>query len=187
MTPTHEDAGPSLSADALVLRTLGRHDEEAFLRAYSLTAVSDPNFARLYRPGLAFEAFLRILEDYEHDRDLPEADVPSALLFGFVGAEIVGRLSLRYRLNDFFLHEGGHIGYVVVPGHRRRGFAQEMLKQGLDRARSIGFDRVLVTCDEDNVISRHMIEKAGGEYEDSYVDPENRLATRRYWITLAKP
>ena len=42
-----------------------------------------------------------------------------------------------------------------------------------------GLDRVLVTCDEDNVASRRTIERGGGVYEDS------RNGKRRYWITTA--
>jgi predicted acetyltransferase len=171
----------------LVLRRLEPGDEEAFARAYSLTAVSDPNFAHFYRPDLSFDAYLRVLDDHEHGRHLPERHVPSSVLFGFVGALLVGRLSFRHALNEFLLREGGHIGYVVVPQHRRCGYARDMLRQGLERARSMGLDRVLVTCDDDNLTSRRIIEAAGGQYEDSHLGPENPIAVRRYWIGLSTP
>jgi predicted acetyltransferase len=80
----------------LVLRKLTTNDEEAFLRALELTAGSDPNFVRSYRPGLAFDAYLHILDDFEQGRGLPEGHVPSTLLFGFVDSRIVGRLMLRH-------------------------------------------------------------------------------------------
>jgi len=170
----------------LVLRKLELHDEEAFARAYSLTSVSDPNFAHFYRPELSFAAYLRVLDDHEHGRSLPERHVPSSVLFGFVGAVIVGRLSFRHALNEFLLCEGGHIGYVVVSEHRGRGYAHEMLRQGKDRARRAGLERALVTCDDDNLASRHIIEKAGGRYESSHIDPEKPVPVRRYWITLSR-
>ena len=44
------------------------------------------------------------------------------------------------------------------------------------RAKELGLERVLLTCDEDNVGSRLTIENAGGVYEDSRKDK------RRYWI-----
>jgi len=164
---------------------VGRHDEGAFLRAFALTVTSDPRFAHYYDPGLSFEAYLRVLEDAEHGRHLPEGHVPSTLLFGFVESDIVGRLMLRHSLNEFLVRIGGHIGYVVVPEHRGRGYATEMLRQGLDLARSTALARVLVTCDEDNGASRRVIEKCGGQYEDSYVGPEVAVAKRRYWIALS--
>jgi predicted acetyltransferase len=59
-----------------------------------------------------------------------------------------------------------------------------MLKQGLDLARSMGLGKVLLTCDEDNLASRRVIESCGGEYEHSYVGPEATVGKRRYWIAL---
>jgi len=96
-------------------------------------------------------------------------------------------LMLRHALNDFLRRIGGNIGFVVVPGHRRRGYATQMLRHGLDLASSKGMEKVLVTCDEDNVASRRTIEKCGGVYEGSTSRPEDSVAKRRYWISLAKP
>jgi predicted acetyltransferase len=87
---------------------------------------------------------------------------------------------LRHSLNDFLRRLGGHIGYIVVPDHRGRGHATEMLRQGLDLARSMGLEKVLVTCDEGNVASRRTIEKCGGEYEKSNSGPEAPAGKRRY-------
>ena len=170
-----------------MLRKLNTHDEEAFRRALQLTAASDPNFVRCCHSDLSFAGYLHILDESERGRGLGEGQVPSTLLFGFVGEEIVGRLMLRHSLNEFFSRVGGHIGFVVVPGHRQRGHATEMLKQGLDIAHSIGLQRVLVTCDEDNIASRRTIEKCGGAYENSYFGPEAPAPKRRYWIEPSKP
>jgi len=169
---------------ALVLRTLTPTDEAAFLRAFELTKATDPNFAHYYRAELAFATYLRVLDDAEHGVGLPDGHVPSTLLFGFVDGEIVGRLMLRHSLNEFLSRFGGNIGYVVVPTHRRRGYATEMLRSGLQRARAMGLDKVLVTCDTDNVASRRTIEKCGGVYEGSTPASDASVAKRRYWIHL---
>ncbi|WP_246104433.1 GNAT family N-acetyltransferase [Rudaeicoccus suwonensis] len=91
---------------------------------------------------------------------------------------ILGSLSLRHTLNDFLLREGGHIGYGVRPSARRRGIATAALRLGLVEATSIGLQRVLVTCDTDNVASAKTIERCGGRLEDI------RGTSRRYWIEL---
>jgi predicted acetyltransferase len=169
---------------ALVLRKLAPHDDRAFLRAIELTSESDPNFAHYYDPQLSFSEYLSALERAERGVQLPPDHVPSTTLFGFVEGSVVGRFMLRHTLNDFLRTKGGNIGYVVVPGHRRRGYATEMLRQGLEIARSRGLLRVLVTCDEDNLASRRTIEKCGGVFEDSFADAELRVPKRRYWISL---
>ena len=90
-------------------------------------------------------------------------------------------MSIRYELNDFLAAYGGHIGYAVRPAYRRRGFASEILRQALIIIRAHGVDRVLVTCDEDNLGSAKAIERQGGVLEDTRVDPDG-IRKRRYWI-----
>jgi predicted acetyltransferase len=90
--------------------------------------------------------------------------------------QVVGFLALRTRLNDWLFNEGGHIGYSVRPSRRREGHASRALALAVRRAASLGIDRVLVTCDEDNVGSARTIERGGGVYEDT------RNGKLRYWI-----
>ena len=80
---------------------------------------------------------------------------------------------------------GGHIGYVVVPEFRRQGWATEILRQSLLIARErCGVDRILVTCDDDNVGSIRTIEKNGGVLENTVTGPDLEKPKRRYWIDL---
>lgn len=91
---------------------------------------------------------------------------------------VIGFLQLRHTLSDHLLEEGGHIGYSIRPTYRRRGHATRALGLALQRARQLGLDRVLVTCDDDNLTSARTIESQGGLLEDVRADK------RRYWITL---
>lgn len=92
------------------------------------------------------------------------------------GPEVVGFLALRHRLNAWLLEEGGHIGYSVRPSRRNEGHASRALELAVAAAAGLGIERVLVTCDEDNLGSLRTIERCGGAYEDS------RNGKRRYWI-----
>lgn len=94
------------------------------------------------------------------------------------GELLVGFLSLRHGLTDFLREVGGHIGYSVRPSRRREGHAHRALGLALARAHEICIDRVLVTCDEDNIGSYKTIESQGGALEDV------RHGKRRYWIAL---
>ncbi|MFE3068722.1 GNAT family N-acetyltransferase [Streptomyces sp. NPDC059247] len=94
----------------------------------------------------------------------------------------LGAAELRHSLNDFLLEAGGHIGYSVRPSARRRGVATRALAALLPRARALGLDRVLLTCDEDNPGSARTIERNGGVLED--VRSGAYGTRRRYWIDL---
>lgn len=108
--------------------------------------------------------------------------VRAVFLVAWVGDQIVGRTSVRFDLNEYLAQAGGHIGYAVMPTHRRQGYATEMLRQSLVVARSEGVEDVLVTCDVDNVGSRLVIERCGGEFDSIVHDSREGVDKRRYWI-----
>jgi len=59
-----------------------------------------------------------------------------------------------------------------------------MLKQALEICRDqLKIDRVLVTCDKDNISSSRTIIKGGGILENEIKDDEDNVFCR-YWIKL---
>ena len=138
-------------------------------------------FALAYEQDDTFVDYVARLERIQRGEPPMGRFVESTFLLAEVDGELVGRTSIRHRLNDFLRHEGGHIGYCVLPPYRRRGYATEILRQSLERIHALGVAPVLVTCDDDNVGSATVIERAGGVLEN-VVDNESGTQTRRYWI-----
>lgn len=171
----------------LELRTLRPEDERSFRRAVDEFRQDDPEwrFAFEFDPAADFARYVGLLDDWSHGRRLPEKFVPNTFLVGVVDGAVVGRLSLRHTLNDFLRRIGGHIGYGVVPSQRRRGHATAMLRQALPHCAALGLERVLVTCDVDNVASRKVIENCGGVCEGLADGPGLPVPKRRYWIAVA--
>jgi predicted acetyltransferase len=169
--------------EQLTLRFPKEDEEPEFLRAHRATSPEVPYFLHYYSEDMRFFDYLEVLADQQRGKNLPPNHVPSTFLFAFVGPRIVGRVSIRHSLNDFLERVGGHVGYVVVPEFRRRGYATEMLRQAVLIAReSLGLRRVLVTCDDDNVGSIRTIEKNGGQLENVVTGHDLEKAKRRYWI-----
>lgn len=97
---------------------------------------------------------------------------------------VVGCIELRHTLNESLAVIGGHIGFSVVPAERRKGYATKMLKLMLPEAKKAGLDKVLLTCDTDNIASYKTVEACGGvkEQEEPYeLDGELYY---KYWITV---
>jgi len=133
--------------------------------------------ARQWADPAEFVRYLRKLEDEARD-DSPRPDwrVPQTTLWWVSGIEYLGRISIRHRLTADLRKIGGHIGYDIRPSARQRGHATAMLAAALPVARSLGIDAALLTCDEDNIASRKVIEANGGELEDK------RDGKLRYWV-----
>ena len=65
---------------------------------------------------------------------------------------------------------------------RGHGLGFASLRRGLEITSNLGINPTLVTCDDDNPVSRHIIEKAGGRYESNYTGPDVVVPVRRYWF-----
>ncbi len=121
-----------------------------------------------------FCAYTAALADRRTPR--PAGWVNGTYLWILEGDTVLGRISLRHSLTPWLLEVGGHIGYAVRPSARRRGHATAALRLMLDVAAARGIDPVLVTCDDDNVGSRKVIEANGGVLEDV------RNRKMRFWV-----
>lgn len=134
------------------------------------------------RTAEGFAAWTQRLRAQSDSEEVTPDRVPASYWWIVDGKTYLGAISLRHVLNDKLLEAGGHIGYGVRPSARGRGVATWALGATLDRARERGIDRVLITCDDDNLASAKTIERNGGVLEDTR-DTWLGLA-RRYWITL---
>lgn len=99
---------------------------------------------------------------------------------------IVGGIELRTSLNDKLRRIGGHIGYSVLPNERRKGYATEMLRLMLIEAEKIGLEKVLVTCDIDNVGSIKTIERNGGVLDQQEPYRLEDELYYKYWLTCGQ-
>lgn len=158
-----------------------RVSDEAQLRA-GHRELSPEGFPFLFEPHLPWAAQLERMAREASGQDLRPGRVTADYLVAEVGADIVGRVSIRHTLTPMLLEIGGHIGYAVRPAFRGRGHATRMLGLGVHRMADLGVDRVLVTCDDDNLASAAVIERCGGVLEDVRPVADGVPPKRRYWV-----
>lgn len=171
-------AAPATTLGWMELRPLSLQDEPEATKAHAELAREEFEFLLGYEPGMDWGQFLQKTENLRLGIDIPPTWVPATFLVAEDEGRIVGRVSIRHRLNDYLLAVGGHIGYAVRPAYRGRGYAVRILKSALVEARALGIESALLTCDADNFPSKATIERNGGVREASRPG-ETKL---RYWI-----
>lgn len=98
--------------------------------------------------------------------------------------KIVGIIDLRHHINHPVLGTwGGHCGYSVRPAERGKGYAKEMLRLNLEKARELGIDKLLITCEVGNLASEKTILANGGVFE-KIIDIDG-CQIKRYWISVS--
>jgi len=146
-----------------------------------------------------FEHFVNALKRLSNSAFLPDGWYVDQVFWLIANNEYVGQVSIRPQLTTpYLLTYGGHIGYSIRPSKRKRGYGIQTLSLALNVAKKNKLNKVLVTCDSDNVGSRKIIEYNGGCFEtaipmtQSSFRTEGRHSERgikklRYWIPLKIP
>ena len=168
----------------ILLRPPVVSDEQQALQAHEELAQDGFEFLLDLERGTAWPTYLGRLESLRLGVDLPKDRVPATFLVAEVEGQVVGRVSIRHELNAYLADVGGHLGYAVRPGFRRRGYATGILRQSLVVASALGLERVLVTCDVDNVGSAKVIEICGGVLQNVVPGPGGSVPKCRYWVEV---
>ncbi len=165
----------------LRLRPFSISDEQVARAAHTELSREDFPFLLGWDPDQPWTAYLQRLANRRQGIDIVPGWVPETFLAADLAGVLVGRVSIRHELNEFLENFGGHIGYAVRPAYRGRGIATEILREALIIARDEGIDDILLTCDEDHVVSAHIIEQLGGALDDIRIEQDGQ-PKRRYWI-----
>lgn len=96
---------------------------------------------------------------------------------------VIGAVNIRHRLNDYLFKYDGHIGGGIRPSARCKGYASLMLALSLEKTKSMGMDRVLITCNKGNIASEKTIIKNGGVFDSEEIEASGNIV-RRFWIKL---
>ncbi len=135
------------------------------------------------REGRSFSEMMNKWREDETDIPISKGFVPATLYFlTDESGRILGGIHFRHYLNQRLRQDGGHIGYGVRKSERRKGYAREMLKLLLKKIKKKNIDKVMISCDDDNIGSVKTIESCNGILQDKVVF-ENELI-RIYWIAL---
>ncbi len=114
--------------------------------------------------------------------ELTDGMVASTVYWLIEGNEFIGHVSIRHKLNAALEKRGGHIGYAIRPTMQKRGYGSRLLELAIPKAKALGIEKALVTCDKENIASRKIIERNKGIFLDEI--EVNKKAIMRFWISL---
>lgn len=126
------------------------------------------------------EQFISRLEQREIHPPAPL--VPETIYWAMMDNKVVGRISLRHRIEGNLTKMGGHIGYEVRPSFRNRGFAKEMLRQILETPKVKEIGNLLLTCSPKNEASKKTIIANGGMLTNTVFVDSISEDRNHYWI-----
>lgn len=133
--------------------------------------------------NLDYETWILNSRMLEKEESLPNGYVPSHTYFLVdENDQIVGNVSIRIGLNDYLSNYGGNIGYIISPKYRGKKYGKIILELSLKQSKILGLERVLLTCDKENIASAKTIIGNGGILDSEY--KVNEVEVQRYWIDL---
>ena len=130
--------------------------------------------------ALSIPEWVKFVENTKYKETVTPGFVTAHTFFALDNDKIVGIINARHELNDYLLNFGGHIGYSVRKSERRKGYGKKMLNYISEFLFSLGLEKILITCDKNNIASKRTIESCGGILENDVIE-ESRI-TLRYWI-----
>jgi predicted acetyltransferase len=84
----------------------------------------------------------------------------------------IGKISIRIGHNEHS-YFNGNLGYEIDEAFRGNGYAKEAVIMTYKVARFHGMTHLIISCDEDNISSKRVIDKLGGVHLETRFPPQN--------------
>lgn len=123
-----------------------------------------------------YKEWLILSEQRSEGYNLEDWMVPTNVYWLYVDGYPVGMGKLRHRLTDALRFQGGHIGYIISPQYRGKGYGTKLLQYLVEEANKMGIEDVLLTILQGNNSSLAVAKKAGGVMR--------KMTKERFYITI---
>lgn len=142
------------------LREIIKEDKDEILKIYAEYINAEPikgidtfegirNFEHL--ENMNFEEWYQELENNKNKDKIPNEYSTQTTYLVIDNKEIVGILNARWEKVSTLMLFGGLIGYSIRPKYRGKGYANEMLKLGLEKFKEKDINEILISCKDFNI------------------------------------
>lgn len=130
-----------------------------------------------------YDSFLERIKSNREGKNLKPGHVKSELYFLIDDDDkIVWAEAIRPILNEALKYDGWNIGYGIRLSERKKGYATIGLSLALQRCKEYWLDKVLLTCDKENIWSSKAMIK-NWWIRDSEYEFEGKIK-HRYWTPV---
>ena len=114
-----------------------------------------------------YDEFLNIMNEYilEENNINPLINTTTKRYILSVDNLFVGEVGIRTTLNDFWINKGSQLYYKIRVSERGKGYGNTILALALEQAKQLGFKKVRINCDNNNITSKKIILKNGGKVD----------------------
>ncbi len=166
---------PSIEHKQSYLKALKEFHEEGRYTFLEIEDVSE-NFAE----------FIEKVNNGKRHLHKPYSDwiepVPETVLWLIKDHEFIGTLNIRHRLNWHLEKWGGHIGFIVRPSMRGKGYGKKLLQKAIPYIAHMGIERALLTIDPDDKGANKIVQFVGGKMQDTLPATDKFPSRNRYWL-----
>ena len=175
-------------SDLLILRKVLPSDLEAVkaYRAEFLANGDSMDGCSNLRRFENMEDWFTWIKNAENKDTCPKHWVPDTQFLSIRPSDgkLIGMLDIRHEFNEAIFNLFGSIGYSIRSSERRKGYATLQLALAKEICKSMGMEKILISCHKNNIASAKTILKNGGILENEVIDERNGETLQRYWITL---
>ena len=95
--------------------------------------------------------------------------------------KLIGCIKIHHSLTED-IKNGGHIAYGIRPSERGKGYGKKQLQLGLEYAKQLHLEQVIISCDKDNIASAATAKSCGGILVSEF--EEDGIVKQHYAIDL---
>lgn len=145
------------------------------------------DYKRMYpdfKPFVTKENFVDFLKGVEDKKNgIGNNGVKEIFYFAIEDDKIVGHASIRLNpeVDGDTYKFSGHIMCGVVPSKRRLGYGNEICKMLVEKMVAMGYEEIIITCNDNNIGSKKIIINNGGKFIES-VNYNDNVVIDRYSI-----
>lgn len=115
--------------------------------------------------GVLYDTYKSIIKSYIERKNIGIDELynsKTTRYIFYVDEYPIGEIGIRTLKSDFWINNGSQLFYKIRLSERKKGYGSIMLNLALKECKKIGFDKIGINCDTNNIGSNNIIKNNGG-------------------------